>query len=61
MITKRTLCVAVIASLASLTLSTAALAQKGKAETKEDIVLGGSIPMTGVFAFAGIGVDQGIK
>ena len=27
----------------------------------EDIVIGGSIPMTGVFAFAGIGIDQGIK
>lgn len=26
-----------------------------------DIVLGGSIPMTGVFAFAGIGIDAGIK
>ena len=27
----------------------------------EDIVIGGSIPMTGVFAFAGIGIDAGIK
>lgn len=26
----------------------------------EDIVLGGSIPMTGVFAFAGIGINAGI-
>ncbi|MCD6674118.1 MAG: ABC transporter substrate-binding protein [Burkholderiaceae bacterium] len=27
----------------------------------EDIVLGGSIPMTGVFAFAGIGIHAGIQ
>lgn len=27
----------------------------------EDIVLGGSIPMTGVFAFAGIGINAGIS
>ena len=27
----------------------------------EDIVIGGSIPMTGVFAFAGIGIDAGMK
>ena len=27
----------------------------------EDIVLGGSIPMTGVFAFAGIGINAGIQ
>lgn len=27
----------------------------------EDIVLGGSIPMTGVFAFAGVGVNAGIS
>jgi branched-chain amino acid transport system substrate-binding protein len=27
----------------------------------EDIVLGGSIPLTGVFAFAGIAIDAGIK
>jgi branched-chain amino acid transport system substrate-binding protein len=30
------------------------------AQAKEDIVIGGSIPMTGVFAFAGIGIHAGI-
>jgi branched-chain amino acid transport system substrate-binding protein len=61
MITKRTLCAAAVATFAALLMPASVLAQKGKADTKEDIVLGGSIPMTGVFAFAGIGVDQGIK
>jgi branched-chain amino acid transport system substrate-binding protein len=27
----------------------------------EDIVIGGSIPMTGVFAFAGVGINAGIQ
>ena len=31
------------------------------AASQEDIVLGASVPLTGVFAFAGIGIDQGIK
>jgi branched-chain amino acid transport system substrate-binding protein len=31
------------------------------AGSQEDIVLGASVPMTGVFAFAGIGIDAGIK
>ena len=30
------------------------------AQGAEDIVIGGSIPMTGVFAFAGIGINAGI-
>ncbi|SFO49621.1 amino acid/amide ABC transporter substrate-binding protein, HAAT family [Variovorax sp. PDC80] len=30
------------------------------AQAGEDIVIGGSIPMTGVFAFAGIGINAGI-
>jgi len=30
------------------------------AQSGEDIVIGGSIPMTGVFAFAGIGINAGI-
>lgn len=56
---------ALVATLAvTLTVAPAALAQQ-KAQPKgapqEDIVLGGSIPMTGVFAFAGVGIDQGIK
>lgn len=29
--------------------------------SNDDIVLGGSIPMTGVFAFAGIGINAGIQ
>ena len=37
------------------------MAFSGGAAAQEDIVLGGSIPMTGVFAFAGIAIDQGIK
>lgn len=31
-----------------------------RGQTAEDIVLGGSIPMTGVFAFAGVGINAGI-
>ena len=31
------------------------------AQAQEDIVIGGSIPMSGVFAFAGIGVHAGIQ
>src|SRR5690554_3250980 len=30
------------------------------AQDKEDIVIGGSIPMSGVFAFAGVGIHAGI-
>ena len=46
-----------IAAGATLAAPLAAHAQA----SGEDIVLGGSIPMTGVFAFAGIGIDAGIK
>ena len=31
------------------------------AQAADEIVIGGSIPMTGVFAFAGIGIDAGMK
>lgn len=31
------------------------------AQANDDIVLGGSIPLTGVFAFAGVGVNAGIN
>ncbi|MCM2251903.1 MAG: ABC transporter substrate-binding protein, partial [Ramlibacter sp.] len=31
-----------------------------RAQAAEDIVLGGSIPLTGVFAFAGVGINAGI-
>ena len=59
---RRTLCLTALA--AATLVSAPAFAQKAPAkaaESKEDIVLGGSIPITGVFAFAGIGIDQGIK
>ena len=46
-----------IAAGATLAAPLAAHAQAGG----EDIVIGGSIPMTGVFAFAGIGIDAGMK
>jgi branched-chain amino acid transport system substrate-binding protein len=47
---------------AALIAAPAAFAQNAAAKgAQEDIVLGGSIPLTGVFAFAGIGIDQGIK
>jgi branched-chain amino acid transport system substrate-binding protein len=59
---RRALCLTALA--AATFASVPAFAQKAPAkaaESKEDIVLGGSIPITGVFAFAGIGIDQGIK
>ena len=46
-----------LAAGAALATPLAAHAQTGG----EDIVIGGSIPMTGVFAFAGIGIDAGMK
>ena len=46
-----------IAAGAALAAPLAAHAQSGG----EDIVIGGSIPMTGVFAFAGVGIDAGMK
>lgn len=45
-----------LAAGATLAAPLAAQAQAGG----EDIVLGGSIPMTGVFAFAGVGINAGI-
>ena len=48
--------------LSATALAVAAFATTGSAWAQaEDIVLGGSIPMTGVFAFAGIGVNAGIQ
>ncbi len=41
--------------------ATAVAATGGVWAQGEDIVLGGSIPMTGVFAFAGIGINAGIQ
>src|SRR5690606_1203611 len=46
-----------IAAGATLATPLAAHAQA----SGEDIVIGGSIPMTGVFAFAGVGIDAGMK
>lgn len=46
-----------LAAGATLAAPLAAHAQAGG----EDIVLGGSIPMTGVFAFAGVGINAGIS
>ena len=45
-----------LAAGAALATPLAAHAQTGG----EDIVIGGSIPMTGVFAFAGVGINLGI-
>ena len=60
---RRTTCLAALAAALTLAVAPATFAQKAapKADSKEDIVLGGSIPLTGVFAFAGIAIDQGIK
>lgn len=62
-IPKRSLCAAALAALSLLAVAPAALAQKAAkpAAAQEDIVLGASMPLTGVFAFAGIAIDQGIK
>jgi branched-chain amino acid transport system substrate-binding protein len=38
-----------------------ALGLSWPAQAEEDIVIGGSIPMTGVFAFAGVGINAGIS
>ena len=49
-------------SLLASAVAAATLAATGFAHAQaEDIVLGGSIPMTGVFAFAGIGINAGIQ
>ena len=47
---------AAAAGAAALTQPLSVLAQGN-----EDIVIGGSIPMTGVFAFAGVGINAGIQ
>src|ERR1700754_4635986 len=52
---RRSLLAAVLATVASAIFTAAPAFAQG-----EDIVLGGSIPMTGVFAFAGIGINAGI-
>lgn len=47
---------------AALILAGAGLlpATQAQAQAQEDIVIAGSIPMTGVFAFAGVGINAGI-
>ena len=61
-INKRELLAAGIAGAASILMSPLALAQKAKAASGgEDIVFGGSLPLSGVFSFAGIAGNQGIQ
>ena len=47
---------AAAAGAAALTQPLSVLAQAA-----DEIVIGGSIPMTGVFAFAGVGINAGIE
>lgn len=61
MIDKRTLLAAVAASVLSLGATAQTKPASAAAASKEDIVFGASVPLTGVFAFAGIGIDQGIR
>ncbi len=60
-LSKRDFCAASLVAATTLALAPSAMAQKKAAAPLEDIVFGGSIPLTGVFAFAGIGIDAGIK
>lgn len=53
-ITKRTL-------LALAASSALAFGAPAFAQDKEEIVIGGSIPLTGVFAFAGVAIEAGIQ
>ena len=59
-INKRAL-LALGAALAVPQLASAQAKPPAKAASTEDIVFGASVPLTGVFAFAGIAIDQGIK
>ncbi|HEY0878773.1 MAG TPA: ABC transporter substrate-binding protein [Zeimonas sp.] len=54
--TRRSTVTAIAAATGLAFAPRSALPQSG-----EDIVIGGSIPMTGVFAFAGIGIHAGIQ
>ena len=42
-------------------LAAAGFALAPAVQAQEEIVVGGSIPMTGVFAFAGVGVNAGMQ
>jgi branched-chain amino acid transport system substrate-binding protein len=62
MTTKRRFLATAAAAAAAGSFPLALHAQaKGKAGPQEDIVFGASVPLTGVFAFAGVGIDAGIK
>lgn len=43
-----------------LAVGASLIAPLAQAQAGEDIVIGGSIPMTGVFAFAGVGINAGM-
>jgi branched-chain amino acid transport system substrate-binding protein len=61
---RRELCAAGLATGALALAPLARAQQKGAAKgaaPAEDIVFGASVPLTGVFAFAGIAIDAGIK
>ena len=60
-IKKRDLMALGLATAAAAALPTRVLAQAKPAAAGEDIVFGASVPLTGVFAFAGIAIDLGIK
>ncbi|KQT07584.1 ABC transporter substrate-binding protein [Ramlibacter sp. Leaf400] len=60
MTTKRKFLTTAAAAAAASALPAAVRAQARPA-AQEDIVFGASVPLTGVFAFAGIGIDAGIK
>lgn len=59
-LSKRDFCAAGLVAATTLALAPSAMAQK-KGAPLDDIVFGASVPLTGVFAFAGIGIDAGIK
>jgi branched-chain amino acid transport system substrate-binding protein len=62
MTTKRQfLATAAAAAAAGLPAGPARAGQGQGPGPQEDIVFGASVPLTGVFAFAGIGIDAGIK
>jgi len=63
-IKKRELMALGLAAAATMALAPLAHAQKAApkaAAPAEDIVFGASVPLTGVFSFAGIAIDAGIK
>lgn len=63
-ITKRALVLALglmAAATAGFAQQKPAPANSKAAASTEDIVFGASVPLTGVFSFAGIAIDQGIK